>query len=253
MTHDEEIVDPTLLTRYRDLLRPEELERMRRFRQARHSHQHLVARALLRHVLALYLPVPPVALRFATNDFGKPHLVAPASHAPCFNLSHTDGRVVVALAADGDIGVDIEAPPRTPVPLEVANRYFAPGEVEQLERTPALLQAGRFLDFWTLKEAYIKACGEGMSIPLDHFAYHFDAGQHATISFAPERGDWPGDWRFWQVLPDSGHRIAIAHRGLATRVAGPLTIRTVVPLLDHRIVQLRTIASAPDTHLIEPA
>jgi 4'-phosphopantetheinyl transferase len=254
ITNDEDIVDPALLARYERLLAPAEAERMRRFRLPRHRHQFLVARALLRHVLALYLDADPAALRFGVNRWGKPHLVAPATTVvPAFNLSHSEGRVVLALAADGEIGADVEAPLRDTAALDIAGHYFAPDEVAQLRDTPAPGQPGRFLDFWTLKEAYIKACGEGLAIPLDHFAYRLDDDRPIRIAFVPERDDDPDRWRFWQLRPASGHRIAVAHRHLLATQDRPLVVREAVPLDGHRPLHLPQTTSSPGVRETIPA
>lgn len=245
IAHDEQIVDAALLDRYERLLAPEEAARRQRFRQPRHRHQFLVARALLRHVLSLYLDTDPATLRFGANRWGKPYLVEPWTIGPAFNLSHCDGRVVLALAADGEIGADVEAPSRGVAAIDIADRYFAPDEVTQLRGEPAHGQPGRFLDFWTLKEAYIKACGEGLSIPLDQFAYHFESGGHVRIAFAPERDDAPERWRFWLMPLSSGHRIAVAHRSPWASHDGPVVVRGIVPLAGYRTISLPCITSRP--------
>ena len=240
---DEEISDASLLARYRSMLSADEVGQLTRFRQPRHRHQYLVARALLRHVLGLYLDIAPEELIFGRTAFGKPYLLAPDGRTPSFNLSHTDGRIALAVAGEGEVGVDIESALRNTPSLEIARRFFSPIETEQLLDTPLHLQAGRFLDFWTLKEAYIKACGEGLSIPLDDFWFTFGPDHGVRIGFQPQRDDQAELWQFWQVFPGADHRIAIAHRTALSQQACTLTSRMTVPLGEHRTILPATIGS----------
>ncbi|AMS13090.1 hypothetical protein A3218_01680 [Pseudomonas chlororaphis] len=194
---DEEIGDEGLLALYRSWLSVEETERMGRFMFARHRHQYLVTRALLRSTLSLYAPwVAPQQWVFASNAWGKPAVVAPAVPM-AFNLSHTEGRVVLALTLESSVGIDVESRHRA-VDLELAERFFSPHEVRHLSGLAEAERASAFITFWTLKEAYIKACGQGLSIPLDSFS--FSLAVPGQIGFSCRNLDPPsaGRWRFWQ-------------------------------------------------------
>lgn len=241
---DQRITDAALLARYRQLLTADERERQDRFHFARHRHQYLVSRALLRGVLSRYAAVEPGAWRFRNNAFGKPEIANAGIAAPRFNLSHSEQLVVLAVAARGEVGVDVEWLGRSASLLELADHYFAPEEVRQLRALPAAMQTSRFFDFWTLKEAYIKACGLGLSIPLHHFSFRFDASGRVGIAFHPERGDDAGRWQFWQVSVSDQHRLALAQR-LPARVPQRLTVRQVVPLADQIEVAAPFVHSLP--------
>ena len=89
-------------------------------------------------------------------------------------------------------------------------RHFAPDEVRDLRALPADDQPRAFFDYWTLKEAYIKARGMGLSLPLDQFAFALHDGQPPTIRFAPGFDDVEERWQFWQAWPTATHRLALA-------------------------------------------
>ncbi len=212
---DQEIRDPELLARYEALLNNEERARHQRFVFARHRHQFLVTRALARAVLAEYdQALTPENLDFVRNEYGKPRVSNfSRDRDVSFNLSHTQGLVVLAVAPAGyRLGVDVESLTR-PVDVEkLSARYFSPQEVRELQDVKVSELHERFFDLWTLKEAYIKACGMGLSIPLEDFSFHF-SGKTIAVHFSPQRDDDPGRWRFWQLKPTGRHKVALAVSG----------------------------------------
>jgi len=194
---DEQIGDEALLALYRSWLSVEETERMGRFMFARHRHQYLITRALLRSTLSAYAPwVAPQQWVFASNAWGKPAIVAPAVPM-AFNLSHTEGLVVLALTLESSVGIDVESRHRE-VDLELAERFFSAHEVRHLSSLAEPERASAFMTLWTLKEAYIKACGQGLSIPLESFSFSLAAP--GRIGFSCQTLDPPRArrWRFWQ-------------------------------------------------------
>jgi 4'-phosphopantetheinyl transferase len=230
----EELTAPAAIARYEAMMAPEERARQARFVFARHRHEYLVTRALVRTVLSRYANVAPAGWRFRANEYGRPEIDMPASAGvpPLrFNLSNTDGMVVCGVTLDREIGVDVE-PLDRPVPLEVADRYFAPSEVAELRAQPAAAQPRRFLDYWTLKESYIKARGMGLSIPLDQFALTIDAAV-IRITFTREIADDPARWRFAQVAPAGRHLVAVAvevrasDRAAAASAGATVSVRSV--------------------------
>ena len=139
--------------------------------------------------------MPPEAWRFSVTGHGKPILAnSPSALVPRFNLAHTAGLVACAFSRDFEVGIDVENRQRT-VNLDVARRFFAPAEVAYLEQAPEDRREDIFLLFWTLKEAYIKARGLGLSLPLEQFA--FTLGDPPQIAFAPAMRDDPSCWRFF--------------------------------------------------------
>jgi 4'-phosphopantetheinyl transferase len=200
------------------LLSEEEHARRARFYFARDRHTFLVARALLRTVLSRYAPVPPEAWRFALGSHGKPYLADRSELS--FNLSHTDGMVAVAVARSEELGVDVENAGRRTEPTAIADRFFSAAEVAALHRLTEEAQRERFFAYWTLKEAYIKARGLGLAIPLGQFSFELDQGLPIRIGCAPELGDRPDGWRFALLRASPEHPVAVA-----VRSNGPATLR----------------------------
>lgn len=224
-------VAPELALRYRALLTPSELAQHDRFHFEKDRHRYLVTRTLVREVLSHYVPVAPDAWRFEADPYGKPHLVDPVGLARriVFNLSHTDGLVVLGLCLDRALGVDTESMQRQ-APLDVAERFFSASENSRLRSLPAPDQALRFWQLWTLKESYIKARGMGLSLPLDQFSFELDVPDSISISFAPGFEDSPSRWQFWQIRPTGHHLISIcAEASGANDPPIRLSVRETVP------------------------
>jgi 4'-phosphopantetheinyl transferase len=200
------------------LLSAEETVRAQRYTHAEARRQFVLGRALLRTALARYTDADPTALEFRYNCHGKPALGRPSDTALEFSLSHTRGLVVCAVTLHDAVGVDVESRRRrsTLAPLELARRYFAPAETAALGGLPAEDQLAAFLEIWTLKEAFVKACGTGLATPLTDFAFSRPAGGAPTISFAPRVAKRSEDWQFAQPRLAAGYRVALAvHRPAA--------------------------------------
>jgi 4'-phosphopantetheinyl transferase len=172
---------------------------------------YVIAHGLLRGALALYAGLPARELRFRTQALGRPELVTQPPHAPeplRFSLSHTAGLAGCAVVWGRDVGFDVERL-RAPAPVEIAQRFFAAGEVDALLSAPAALQGDLFGRLWTLKEAYLKALGTGLRRALSSFEVGFVAGR-ATLHAAPA-GDGGGCFLHSWRLDDC--RAAVAVRG----------------------------------------
>ena len=111
--------------------------------------------------------------------------------------------------------------------VDIADRFFAPTEVADLNQQSSANQDDYFFNFWTLKEAYIKARGMGLSIPLDKFA--FTLGPPTSILCDPSLGDNSQEWTFWLFKPGQGHKTALAVRKNPSERYS-LNIRKVIPL-----------------------
>jgi len=214
------------------LLDAEERARANRFRFRHDRESYVAAHALLRAMLSDRIPVAPPRWRFTTNPQGKPEAVMPAGQPRLrANLSHTRGLAAVALTVDHDVGVDVEWRSRDGLTLELADRFFAPAEVAALEAMPApRLNEGLFA-FWTLKEAFIKAVGLGLSLPLDVFAFTLEP---LGIDFVPGH-EIAGPWLFRRFRPTEGHAMALALRHPApSRVTISARPADLPALLRHR-------------------
>ena len=219
------IQDSALLATYQAMLNPAEQDRHQRFYFAKDRHQYLVTRALIRCVLSLYAPaVAPAEWTFSLNAHGKPSIAGPAASLVRFNLSHSDGMIVLAVTARYDVGVDVESAVRVGRHLEAAQVSLAPAELALLAATPDADKPETFCQLWILKEAYIKACGMGMSMPLQQFG--FDLRPGGGLSFSCRDGQ-ALDWRFWLYQVDAEHRVALALRAAQTQWR--VQVRDIVP------------------------
>ena len=143
-----------------------ERERSRHFVFERDRRQYSVCRAILRKILGVCLNADPAQLRIGYNRYGKPELEG--SHLS-FNVSHTDGMAAVAVAWCRKVGIDIEKMHRHRPVLRLSERYFCPREIEKMRMLERKKQCGAFYVCWTRKEAYLKALGRGMCVPLPSF------------------------------------------------------------------------------------
>lgn len=224
-----DIADPELLARYRDWLSDEERAQWQRFHFERHRHQYLVTRALVRSTLSRYVDVAPKDWRFSRNAHGKPDILPGLTERPLrFNLSHTDGLVLCGVVLRHDIGVDVECRERNNATASIAEHYFSAQEVAALRALPKERQKHRFFDYWTLKEAYIKARGIGLSLPLQQFTFELAEQRAATIRFDSRMQEHAAHWRFWRIEVSERHVAAVAVQS-AEGKDFELTMRTVVP------------------------
>lgn len=230
--------DASLPSAYDALITPAERQRVRAFRFEKDQRQNLAARALVRTVLSHHAPVRPADWRFAAGANGRPFVTAPAMPSPLhFNLAHTKGLVVCAVSSTFPrVGVDAEALDRLASALEIADGHFTPHENALLRRMPPERQHHAFLRLWTLKEACIKATGEGLSAALDRFHFEIDAAGGAgpvavPVCFDAASHEQSSHWRFAQWM--AGERFLIA---LGADTGGrPMACRVfdTVPLHGH--------------------
>jgi 4'-phosphopantetheinyl transferase len=170
----------------------------------------------MRHVLGAALGVSPRKVRLERGTHGKPRLATAHGVDIRFNLSHAAERAVLAVTLGREVGVDVEAC-REIEALELARRFFAPGESAAMEALPAAERTEAFFRLWTCKESYLKARGEGLLARLD--AFEFDPASH------PARLLWsaldPEDTTRWHVMGFSvvaGYVGALAVEGHAPAV-----------------------------------
>lgn len=222
-------VDPDLLKTCRGMLAPDEIDRADRFHFERDRARSLVARALVRTALTRYLGGDPRRWRFARNAYGKPHLIEPPPRPIEFNVSHSVGMVVCAVSLGHEVGVDVECLDRTVDGLALARRFFAPWETALLERLPPEERVGAFFAIWTLKEAYVKARGLGLSVPLGQFGFSFSDDRPPQIRFRHGMEDDPAAWQFAQLRMADRYRAAVAARDRAGDRRLAMEVRWTTP------------------------
>ena len=135
----------------------------------RDSILHLGGRIFLREALSALTGITPLGHEIRRAPCGKPYMRAPQDAEIHFNISHSWPLLVVGIARGHEIGVDIENENRAVDPLRIAARFFSPEERTALQSVPVKLQRYEFFRLWTLKEAVVKATGQGLHMPLDSF------------------------------------------------------------------------------------
>lgn len=188
------------------LLSEDERIRSEAFRFNRDRRQYLASRALLRHALSQYDPRKPEAWRFLSNSHGK-SAIAPTCGLR-FNLSHSSGLVACLIAHGLEVGVDVEPHERAGEIVEIAVSVFSPKELRQLESLSGTPKANRALSLWVLKEAYVKARGFGLSLPLTQFSFLFSDADNIRLETEPGLEENVGRWSFC-LLNHAGHRVAL--------------------------------------------
>jgi 4'-phosphopantetheinyl transferase len=201
------------------LLSDDEARRVADFKSGVAGDQFLWGRALLRRALSACLGLEPRDVPLELGEFGKPFLPPDVASGLEFSLAHKPGCIAVAFARGAHIGVDIEAIETDRANRQIARRYFALKEVAQLAGIDGHDLAHRFYRFWTLKEAYIKARGLGLRLPLQDFFFSFDdpdtlelSGPGIQIGFSPRIDDRPTDWQFDIRYIEDEHLLALAIR-----------------------------------------
>ncbi|MFH0900614.1 MAG: 4'-phosphopantetheinyl transferase superfamily protein [Pseudomonadota bacterium] len=194
----------------------------RRFHFEKDRRLYLVAHTLLRTSLSRYADLAPSEWVFDTNPHGRPEIATELPVPPLrFNLAHTRGLVACSVGLV-DAGIDVERTRQLSDLLALAKRNFSSQEYEALLGLPEQDRPERFFAYWTLKEAYVKAKGMGLSLPLDRFSFELDStpplgiaaprSHRIAIRFANSLDDNADDWQFLLCRPTEEHHLAVALR-----------------------------------------
>ncbi len=190
-----------------ELLLPEEREKAARYRVERPRGDYILTRGTLRALLSKYLHADPGAIHFEYTEYGKPFLKGAALR---FNVSHTEGRALMAFVLNREVGVDVEKVRVQNDALKIAERFFSANERGILRKMPDSELHTAFFRCWTRKEAYIKAKGEGLSLPLHQFDVALDADPaQGLIATRPDAAETQR-WIIRNVKMDDGYAGAIA-------------------------------------------
>jgi 4'-phosphopantetheinyl transferase len=196
----------------RSLLEPSELARAAALRAVPDREACLASRILLRRTLSEFSRRAPATWRFAVNAHGRPEL-APGQHEPPirFSLSRCQSLVACAVVQHFDLGIDVMHVDEPVDRGAIAGSFFAASEREQMERLPESQRRECFASLWTLKEAYAKARGLGLSLDLQSFAFALgDGGISPILVTAPD--DRSADWQLAVLRPTFRHVLAVAVR-----------------------------------------
>lgn len=234
----DQVRDAALLDRYRQLLTERERSGEFRFHFPEDRHRYLLTRALVRTVLSLYAPIGPTEWSLSVNAHGRPEIANDAMPAVglSFNVSHTRGVVMMGVSRHRAIGVDTENVTRSPASMEMAEHFCSRNEIAQLRsELDENRRSERLLDFWTLKEAYVKARGMGLSIPLNQISLSLPGSRGIEIAFDGSVHDHRDNWAFWMLRPSPDHKSAVCvARSPGTTLA--LVVRSAIPLVMHQMI-----------------
>ena len=204
--------------RLRGILTDDELDRAKRFFFETDRQRFIAARGTLRSILSPYIPITPGHLRFYYNQYGKPSLAPEFSSTLLnFNLSHSGSVALYAIARNMEIGVDIEHVRSDFEYDDIAKRFFSVNEAAILRTIPAEQKREAFYHCWTRKEAYIKAHGKGLSLPLDSFDVSFGPGEPPMLLVTQDEPQERSLWTLMDLKPGPGYVGAVAVKGLDCR------------------------------------
>jgi len=211
----------SILAQCRGLLSVAESARAERLIVPQDRDHFVVAHGVLRTLLARYSGIKARDLNFSTTQGGKPFLCTPGESALSFNLSHSQGRALIAVGDGSEIGIDLERIGTGVKALAIARRHFAPRERAAVEAAPPAELESVIFRYWVAKEAVLKGAGIGLRFPIDEFEVRFDpqlstAQVHATAA-SPLHGDW-----LIRMLPvGDGWAAAVTLRGSHWRLDFP--------------------------------
>jgi len=194
-------------------LSPDEVSRANAYHTDLDRKRFILRRGFLRHRLGLFLGLPADAIRFSYTQYGKPILDYPQKTAVEFSLSHASEKAVFAFTQHRRIGIDLEKKRNDVDPLTLAKQFFSPFEYEALQALPAQQLNDAFFKCWTRKEAFIKATGKGLSLPLDQFEVNFSSNEKPRVLVT--RGDLepPERWNLIEIEVEPEYESALAVYG----------------------------------------
>jgi 4'-phosphopantetheinyl transferase len=192
----------------RELLSPDERERVARFYFEQHRRRYLIAHIALHRILSCYLQIDPARLFFELGSNGKPKLTPALGFSDIeFNLSHSNEMALLAVNRIGEVGVDIEYVKPDFKFKQIAERFFTAREATALRGLPPELQRQAFFKCWTCKEAFLKAKGTGLSGKLDEVEITLGAADRVQI-----RADVPG-WSLAELNSIDAYQAALVVAG----------------------------------------
>lgn len=191
-----------------------EIERANRYRVMARREEFIVARGLLRTILARILHVDPREIDFSYGNKGKPSLLAPLEGANlCFNVSHSHGMILIALTLGRAVGIDVEQVRDKTDHQRLAERFFSAAENAKLREVPDEEKRNAFFACWTRKEAFLKATGMGISLALDSFDVAFWPFEDARLLATRWDADEASRWSMKHLVPSDEHIASVAVEG----------------------------------------
>ncbi|HRQ22466.1 MAG TPA: 4'-phosphopantetheinyl transferase superfamily protein [Anaerolineales bacterium] len=197
---------------FESTLSADEIRRASSFHFDKDHSRYVIAHFSLRDVLGRYLKAEPAQLKFSIDQYGKPSLL---KHKLEFNLSHSGSFALVAVTQHRIIGVDVERMREGISSHSIARQYFSPAEVAEFDAVPVEQRETAFFTCWTRKEAFIKAKGLGLSLPLDSFDVSLTPNEPAILRAVRPQPQEAARWklRSLDVAPRYAGAVAVEHAG----------------------------------------
>ena len=184
-----------------------------------HRLRYIAAHGQMRALLAAYLGSAPQELRFEREERGKPRLAHTGAHELLsFNLSHSEDQGLLAISRGTTLGVDIEVQRPLSDLDALARSHFAAQELQTLHRLPPARHHDAFFAAWTRKEAYVKALGAGLSVPLDGFEVTVHPDEPAALRSIGGSETAAREWTLWAARPRADTWAAVAVQATAATV-----------------------------------
>ena len=211
---------PSQIQSFRNTLAADEQARAERFYFEKDREHFIVARGVLRAILGRYSNRDPEHVSFSYSSHGKPALAGDSDGVAIrFNLSHSDGIALYAVTRGREVGIDIERIRFDLALVEIAERFFSAQEAATLQTLPTEMQHQTFFRYWTRKEAYIKARGEGLSLSLDRFDVSLAAGETDIRLSTPRNPAEVARWSLQELEAAPGYVAALAVEGHGLRLS----------------------------------
>jgi 4'-phosphopantetheinyl transferase len=195
------------------LLSPDECEKANLFHFQHHRSRYIVGRGLLRSILSQYLDTDPRSIEFNYSPQGKPSLkYQPTRGKLFFNLSHSHELALYAIAPDPLVGIDIEHIRSMHSIDDMARRFFFPDEYYKINAMDAGDKSRAFFNYWTCKEAYLKATGTGLA-GLEEVEVLMNPPDEVSLQIVNGSGPAGQDWFVQQIQPNNGYSAALVLSG----------------------------------------
>jgi len=199
-----------LIAKLAPLLSQDEYQRAERFHRPIDRRRFTAGRGILRKILSTYLGLAPDEVQFVYNKYGKPLISNDQKRgALSFNLSHSNGMALYAVAWRRRVGIDIEYVREDFATLEVAERFFSKDELEALKAAPIDRRVEAFFNCWSRKESYIKAIGMGVSYPLDGFTVSLTHDVAPSLLKVDAGAAEAARWKMYELDAVEGYAAAL--------------------------------------------
>lgn len=209
-TNPDIVYDADTVSACESLLSNEEHTRYKRFYFASDQQRFLISHALVRQTLSRYFDLLPQHWTFTRAEHGKPEIANQDIPPLRFNLTHTQGLTACMISLTEDCGIDAERVKHRHDHDAIARKVFSKQECAELQQLHGAESLRYFYTHWTLREAYVKAKGIGLSFPTQRMTFSVDAQRRTCVCFNPEINDNAQKWRFELLELSSQHSVATA-------------------------------------------